>query len=182
MTTTSARSKATDRPRSWKRGRCSNCVPQYSADRIKETNPCRIDLLWRQAMAPKVSKRLPSNAPSCSRATRSSGLGEEVQSNRSTLPSQDAATNEIQTSPSVTQVSTTRTSKSESDKNATARDVDFEDTQLIDRDTESNGSKCGLFGRSPRLSTPRYLRTQLNHASFTEASFRRFLLEVLNGI
>jgi hypothetical protein len=132
MTTTSARSKATDRPRSWRRGRNSTRVPQYSADRIKETNPRRVDLLWRQVMAPKVSKNPPPKAPPRSRATRSSGLGEEVQSNKPTLPFQD----EIQTSPSVTQVSTTRTSKSESDKNATARDVDFEETQLIPRGIE----------------------------------------------
>ena len=124
----SARSKATDRPQSRRRGRSSTRVPQYSADRIKETNPRRVARLWRQVMAPKVSKKLPSNAPPRSRATRSSGLGEEVQSNWSTLPLQDAATNEIQASPSVTQVSTTRTSKSESDKNATAHDADFEDT------------------------------------------------------
>lgn len=116
-TTMSARSKATDRPRSRRRGHSSTRVPQYSADRIKETNPRRVDRLWRQVMAPKVSKKLPSNAPPRSRATRSSGLGEEVQSNWSTLPLQDAATNEIQASPSVTQVSTTCTSKSESDKN-----------------------------------------------------------------
>ena len=124
MTTTSARSKATDRPRSWKRGRCSNCVPQYSADRIKETNPCQVDLLWRQVMAPK-------KAPQYSLPTMSSRLRNEANPS-----SKDTATSEIQTSSSVTQSSTTQTSQSQGAKNPTVRHKDFEETQLIPRGIE----------------------------------------------
>jgi hypothetical protein len=69
-----------------------------------------------------------------------------VQSNKSILPLQDPATNTIQTSPSVTEISTTRTSKSESDKNATARDVGFEDTQLIPRGIEIQKARDPSMG------------------------------------
>jgi hypothetical protein len=91
MATTHARSKVMDRPRGWGRGHGSTHVPQYSADKIKETNPRQVDLLWRQ-------------------------------------------------------VSTTRTSQSESDKNATARDVDFENTQLIPRGIEIQKSRVPSMG------------------------------------
>ena len=98
-------------------------------------------------MAPKVSK-IPTPNPSQNLFPktlrydlRGSELGNEVQPSMSIPSLQDATTNETPTSRSVTRGSTARTGKSESDKNATARDVDFEETQLIPRGIEIQKTK-----------------------------------------
>src|SRR5271155_3360513 len=102
--------------------RSTTCFPEFSADRIKETNPRRTALLWRQVMAPKP----PPKPPRYTHTTTASQGKMNPRSNRSILSQEDTVKTE----------SMAQTSKTQGPKNATVRDVDFEDTQLIPRGIE----------------------------------------------
>jgi hypothetical protein len=123
-TSTTAQPKATDLPRSRRQDSSLARFPQFSADRIKETDPYRIKLLWREVTAPKMAPKEPSYL----RPTKSSNLKKEAYLNKPSPSLEDSATGS-----STPETSTVSSSKKQSLKNATVRDPDFEDTQLIPR-------------------------------------------------
>jgi len=110
-TTTTGQPK-TDLPRRSRRGHSS---PHLFANKIQETDPYRIKRLWREVMAPKT--------PSYSGPTTSSKL-------------EDTATNQSPSGSFTAPTSVTASTKKQTVKNATVRDADFEDTQLIPRGIE----------------------------------------------
>jgi len=116
---TTAPSKTTDQPRNWRRGAC---LTQFSADRIKETDPYRINLLWREVRAPKT--------PSYACETTAGRHRNEARLNESNPGEVPAGSF---TAP--TTYMTTSSTKQKAD-NATVRDADFEATQLIPRGIE----------------------------------------------
>jgi hypothetical protein len=118
--TATAQPKNMNLPRSLRRAYSSACPPQFSANKIKETDPHQIKLLWREVMAPKT----PSSKCKSQALLNTLGLSE------------DPATNKTPTSAFSTPISNTGTDRTQSAKNATVRDVDFEDTQLIPRGVE----------------------------------------------
>jgi hypothetical protein len=98
------------------------------------------------------------------------------------IPSlQDAATNKTPSSQVPTiRGSTARTGKSESDKNATARDVDFEDTQLIPRGIEVQKQKGP--GKAPLEGAHAYFGSKIAPNSAESRKFyREIVQETLAG-
>ncbi|KIX09419.1 uncharacterized protein Z518_00499 [Rhinocladiella mackenziei CBS 650.93] len=132
---TSAQPKNTNLSRGLRRAYSSACSPPFSVDTIKETDPYRIKLLWRDVME--------KNTPRYARQTRN-----QVRSNttpKCTLPT------------SVSKISTPRM---EVPKTATVHDADFQDTQLLPRGVEihkyKNSNSDGAHGHlgTERPSNP----------------------------
>ncbi|KIX06945.1 uncharacterized protein Z518_04921 [Rhinocladiella mackenziei CBS 650.93] len=116
----------TTRPKNTKQAHSLTYSPQFSADKIKETDPQQIKLLWREVMA--------SQTPPYARPTTASQLRSPAPGNSPGLP-QNAHANRTPTNSSTT-VSRTGTSRTQGARNATVRDVDFEEIQLIPRGVE----------------------------------------------
>ena len=127
---TKTRSEVANVLRSQRLDRSSTCFPQFSADRIKETNPRHIAQLWQKVMA--------SELPQCSRPTKSSRSREVSLTNKSSRSKEDTATDQSSVR---TSFSTTPSSTPPKLKTATVRDVDFEVTQLIPRGIEIHRTK-----------------------------------------
>lgn len=121
--------------RSQRIDRSSTCFPQFSADRVKETNPRRIAQVWQDVMAPKV--------PQYARPTKSSRFREDSRSTTSSRSREETATNESSVRIGF---STPPSSTSQKPKTATVRDVDFEATQLIPRGIEIHRTKDRQLG------------------------------------
>ena len=144
--------------------RSSTCFPEFSADRIKETNPRRTALLWRQVTTPKP----PLKPPRYTHTTTASQAKTNPRSNKSILSQEYTAKTE-----SLAQIS-----KTQEPKNTTIRDVDFEDTQLIPRGIEIHKKGMPSWAQLEGLTlilTWRHPRTRTNHANFTKVSFKRVL-------
>ena len=125
--TTTAQLKNTNLSRSWRRPHSLACTSPFSADKIKETDPYRIKLLWQEVMAPKT--------PSYARPTKASQHRDQALLN-TPRSSEDTGVNETPASAFSTTISKTGTGGTQSAKMATVRDVDFEVTQLIPRGVE----------------------------------------------
>ncbi|KIX02049.1 uncharacterized protein Z518_07988 [Rhinocladiella mackenziei CBS 650.93] len=140
--TTTAQRKTTTLSRG--RRRDHSACPQFSADKIKETDPYRVELLWREVMAPKN--------PSYLRPTKSSQVRNEARLNKPNPSPENPTTDEDPAGSFTAPTSITATSRKQSVKTATVRDVDFEHTQLIPRGVDMNrdtdvslGSVAGAY-------------------------------------
>lgn len=125
-------------------------------------------------MAPKT--------PPYSRPTKSSQLRNEARLDKQSQSPEDTATNEDLAGSFTAPTSTTASTRGWTVKNATVRDADFEDTQLIPRGIEicrTADLSLGSVEEPTPILAPKRLRTR--HANFTDPSFRRALQEELNG-
>ncbi|KIX06675.1 uncharacterized protein Z518_04651 [Rhinocladiella mackenziei CBS 650.93] len=153
---TSAQPKNTNLSRGLRRAYSSAYSPQFSADKIKETDPDRIKLLWREVVE--------KNTPRYTRQTLASQSRNQAQSNvtpKSTLP---------------TSVSKSSTPRTEVPKTATVRDADFKHTQLFPRGLEISSERPSLGGAHTHFGS----KTPPNAAKSCEF-YRCIVQEALAG-
>ncbi|KIX02676.1 uncharacterized protein Z518_08618 [Rhinocladiella mackenziei CBS 650.93] len=123
---TSTQPKNKNLSRGLRRAYSSAYSQQFSADKIKETDPYRTKLLWRKVMEQKP--------PRYSQATPASRLKSQA---RSEDPTKSIfSTSTFKTGSSRTQIAGA----------ATAHDSDFEDTQLLPRGVEITRGGCWRVG------------------------------------
>jgi len=149
----------TNQPRNWRRAH-SACLTQFSADRIKETDPYRIKLLWQEVMESKT--------PSYASKNRSEAHLKESNPGEAPAGSFTAPTSYL-----------TNSQKKSSVKNATVRDADFEETQLIPRGIEIHtdwdldlGALAGAHGYFGSKAPSNPAETREFYRSIVEKSLR----------
>ena len=143
-------------------------------DEIEDTDPVRIDQLWKEVMAPKEA--------TYSRSTKSSRAREDAYLNKTGLSTEDTEPDGSRTGTSTTLP--TSSSGKRSMKNATVRDPDFEETQLTPRGIDIH--RTGDLGLGSAGGAHAYFNSTIPpdpalSPTFTGILLRRVLPEETNG-